>query len=165
MSAGTIGATANASGPDDPLRIPGEIVRAVFAHCLEQGPLECCGLLGGAGRQVLSWHPLGNLARSETRYQGDPRDLIEAWRWLREHGQEILAIYHSHPRWEAVPSATDLRENHWGEMTHLIVSLLTDPPTMRAWRLSPDSKVELSWTPGEPPGHAPVTLRPMPRAD
>ncbi len=129
----------------EPLLLPGSIHRAVLEHCLRESPLECCGVLGGVGREVLSHHPLGNLARSETKYQGDPLDLVHAWRWLREHGMEILAVYHSHPRWEAVPSATDRRENHWGDMTHLIVSLLDDPPTLRAWRLSSDSQIELPW--------------------
>ena len=45
------------------------------------------------------------------------RDLIEAHIALRERGAEILAIYHSHPRWEAVPSKTDLAENHYGPVS------------------------------------------------
>ncbi len=57
----------------------------------------------------------------------------------------MLAIYHSHPRWEAVPSLTDLRENYYGPMPRIIVSLLNDTPDVRIWRLDPDSYQELSW--------------------
>jgi proteasome lid subunit RPN8/RPN11 len=143
----------------EPLLVPSDILESLVAHCVGESPLECCGVLGGVGRQVLSHHPLGNVARSETRYQGDPGDLVQAWRWLRARGMEILAIYHSHPRWEAVPSAVDRRENHWGEMPHLIVSLLADTPTMRAWRLTAESQTELPWRLVEPVCARAVPLR------
>ena len=104
--------------------IPADIHDAMVAHCLREAPLECCGLLGGVAPRVSSFHPLRNAAASETRYDADPHDLIEAVVDLRERGAEILAIYHSHPRWEAVPSQTDLRENHYGPVPRIIVSLL-----------------------------------------
>ena len=65
-------------------------------------------------------------------------------------GAEILAIYHSHPRWEAVPSRTDLRENHYGPVPRIIVSLLDETPDVRVWRLDPDSYQELPWRIVEP---------------
>jgi proteasome lid subunit RPN8/RPN11 len=155
----------DSSDPVAPLLVPADIYAEIVAHCLRESPLECCGLIGGVGKMVLSCHPLGNLARSETRYEGDPKHLVEAWRWLREHGQEILAIYHSHPRWQAIPSATDRSENYWGELTHIIVSLQTDPPTLRAWRLYPDSQRELPWTLIEPSRQVAVPLPAQPGDD
>jgi proteasome lid subunit RPN8/RPN11 len=128
-----------------PLEIPARIHEAMVAHCLREAPLECCGILGGVTSRVSSIHPLRNIAASETRYDADPQDLITAWVWLRENGLEIAAIYHSHPRWAAVPSATDLRENHYGPVPRIIVSLLAEPPEVRIWRLEPDSYEELDW--------------------
>ncbi len=96
-----------------------------------------------AGRLVVS--PAPEQSQSETRYDADPRDLIAAVQDLRARGAEILAIYHSHPRWAAIPSQTDLRENHYGEVPRIIVSLLNDPPEVRVWRLDPASYVELAW--------------------
>jgi [CysO sulfur-carrier protein]-S-L-cysteine hydrolase len=127
------------------LEIPEDLLSQVIAHCLRESPLECCGLLGGVSPRATSVHPLRNLAASETRYTADPKELVEAWRWLREHQAQILAIYHSHPRWEAVPSHTDLKENYWGDTPRIIVSLLTDPPVVRVWRLDADSFRELEW--------------------
>ena len=118
----------------------------MIAHCVREAPLECCGLLGGIGPDVSSCHPLRNLSQSETRYDADPRDLIAAVQSLRARGAEILAIYHSHPRWAAIPSRTDLAENHYGEVPRIIVSLLNDVPEVRTWRLDPDSFEELPWT-------------------
>ena len=133
-----------------PLEIPRDLHDAMVAHCLREAPLECCGILGGFAPRVSSFHPLRNALVSETRYDADPQDLIAAVVALRERGAEILGIYHSHPRWEAVPSKTDLRENHYGPVPRLIVSLLEEVPVVRVWRLEPDSYEELAWRIVEP---------------
>jgi proteasome lid subunit RPN8/RPN11 len=127
------------------LDIPRDLLDAMVAHCLREAPLECCGILGGIAPRVSSFHPLRNAAASETRYDADPHDLIAVVVALRERQAEILAIYHSHPRWQAVPSQTDLRENHYGPVPRIIVSLLDEPPDVRVWRLDPDSYQELPW--------------------
>jgi proteasome lid subunit RPN8/RPN11 len=131
--------------PGDTLAIPAAIRDAMVDHCAREAPLECCGLLGGVAPLVSSIHPLRNTDASETRYNADPHDLIRAVVDLRGRGAEILAIYHSHPRWPAVPSKTDLRENHYGDVPRIIVSLLGSEPVVRVWRLEPDSFVELPW--------------------
>lgn len=117
----------------------------MVAHCVREAPLECCGILGGVAPLVSSFHPLRNVAVSETRYDADPRELIDAVVSLRARGAEILAIYHSHPRWAPVPSQTDLRENHYGDVPRIIVGLLGPQPEVRVWRLDPDSYVEIAW--------------------
>jgi proteasome lid subunit RPN8/RPN11 len=127
------------------LLIPTDIHDAMVAHCLREAPLECCGLLGGVTARVSSIHPLRNVSASETRYDADPKDLIAAVVELRQRNGEILAIYHSHPRWAAIPSQTDLRENHYGHVPRIIVSLLGPTPEVRVWRLDPDSFEELPW--------------------
>ena len=122
----------------------------MVAHCVRESPLECCGILGGNSPRVSSIHPLRNDLASETRYNADGRDLIEAHIALRQREAEILAIYHSHPRWEAVPSKTDLAENHYGRVPRIIVSLCGNSPEVRVWELEPDSFRELAWRIVEP---------------
>lgn len=127
------------------LAIPSEVHDAMVAHCLMDAPLECCGILAGVFPEVSLFYPLANVAASETRYDADPRDLIRVDRDLRAREAEILAIYHSHPRWQAVPSKTDLATNYLGPVPRIIVSLLDHPPVVRMWRLDPDSYEELPW--------------------
>ena len=127
-----------------PLLIPRDIHEAMIRHCLAESPLECCGILGGVSREVSLFYPLSNDMKSETRYNADPKDLINAVRDLRDREAEMLAIYHSHPRWEAVPSQADLRLNYYGAVPRIIVSLLEPEPTVRIWRLDPDSYHELA---------------------
>ncbi len=146
-------------GFEGPLEIPAQIVEAMVSHCLREAPLECCGILGGVAPRVSSFHSLRNAAASPTRYDADPRDLIQAVVALRQQGAEILAIYHSHPRWEAVPSLTDLRENYYGAVPRIIVSLLHDPPDVRVWRLDPESYQELAWITVEPAGRKAEALQ------
>jgi len=137
--------TANHAEPQA-LEIPREIHEAMIAHCVREAPLECCGILGGvAPPLVTSIYLLRNESQSETRYSADPHDLITTQLELRRRGEEILAIYHSHPRWNAIPSRTDLAENYYGEVPRIIVSLLGDRPDVRVWRLDPDSFEELHW--------------------
>jgi proteasome lid subunit RPN8/RPN11 len=114
-------------------------------HCVADDPHECCGLLGGVFPHVSLFYPLGNDEASETSYNADPHDLIRAIQDLRAREAEILAIYHSHPRWQAVPSKTDLARNHYGDVPRIIVSLLERPPVVRVWRLTADAFEELPW--------------------
>jgi proteasome lid subunit RPN8/RPN11 len=137
---------ADSEPTPDPLEIPAAIVDQMIAHCQREAPREACGLLAGVASRVASFYPLKNIAASETRYQADGHELINANQAIRKSGQEILALYHSHPRSEATPSKTDLRENYWGEAPRIIVSLVVlEKPDVRIWRLRADSFEELPW--------------------
>ena len=129
----------------EPLEIPGPILRAMVAHCVRESPIEACGLLGGVAPRVSTLHPLRNAAASETRYDADPADLIVAVRDLRSRGAQILAIYHSHPKWPAIPSGTDLRENYYEDVPRIIVSLRDPEAEVRVWRLEAERFEELPW--------------------
>jgi [CysO sulfur-carrier protein]-S-L-cysteine hydrolase len=129
----------------EPLEIPADILEAMVAHCRQEAPLECCGILGGVSPRVSSIHSLRNTDASPVRYNADPRDLIDAVVALRDRGAEILAIYHSHPKHPPIPSATDLRKNYYDDMPRIIVSLLGPEPEVRVWRLDLDSYEELPW--------------------
>jgi [CysO sulfur-carrier protein]-S-L-cysteine hydrolase len=141
-------------GATDTLEIPRDILDTMIAHCVREAPLECCGILCGIPPRIFLYYSLRNDMNSETRYNADPRDLIAAHIDFRRQGAEILAIYHSHPRWQAVPSQTDLAENHYGPVPRIIVSLLGHSPDVRVWRLNTDSFEEVSWRIVEPPGLA-----------
>jgi proteasome lid subunit RPN8/RPN11 len=150
-----MGMTASAP-PAIPLEIPRDLHDAMVAHCQREAPRECCGILGGIPPRVSSLFPLANAAASETRYDADPRDLINAVVSLRQSGAEMLAIYHSHPRWPAVPSRVDLEENHYGLLPRIIVSLATATPEVRVWALDRESFRELPWRIVAPEGQNPA---------
>lgn len=119
------------------LTIPDLLLDEVVEHARRESPLECCGLLAGSpdGR-VVSRYAIENAARSPIEYETDPRGMLFAFRDMRARGIELLAIYHSHPTSEAVPSRRDLAHNTYGEtVVHLIVGLANPEPDVRAWWL------------------------------
>ena len=133
------------------LRILPDIQQAMVDHCLTEKPLECCGILAGRHGHAWEIYKLPNADQSETRYNADPQALIKAVQAMRRNGTEIMAIYHSHPRWQPIPSQTDLKENNYGEVPRIIVGLLKSPPECRVWRFlnEPLRYEELTWTASE----------------
>src|SRR4030095_4813888 len=83
----------------------------IFAYAREANPHECCGLIGGESGRAKSIYPLRNVAKnSEVSYEAAPQELFTAQRQMRERGEQLLAIYHSHPKSEEpFPSETDVR--------------------------------------------------------
>ncbi len=123
------------------LHIPELFLEAVIEHAREESPLECCGLLAGRIENsvgiVTTRFAIENALQSPTEYETDARDLLFAFRHMREHGLELLAVYHSHPASEPVPSKRDIERNTYGEsVVHLIVGLAGENPTVKAWWLT-----------------------------
>ncbi len=119
------------------LTIKQHVIDALVAHAREESPNECCGLLGGTGGVVDASMRAHNLKASPTEYLVDPADHFAAIRQWRAEGLDVIGAYHSHPRSEAVPSATDVREAYYPEFAYVIVSL-QDPqrPDIRAYQIA-----------------------------
>lgn len=130
------------------LIVPVSLWAEVVAHARSEWPNECCGVLAGhlAGPtgQVTRCFPVRNRLASPTEYETDAADLLAAFRAMRQEGLELLAVYHSHPAAEPVPSRRDVERNTYGEgVVHLIVGLAGPAPVMRAWRLTPSGCLEV----------------------
>ncbi|HUS13276.1 MAG TPA: M67 family metallopeptidase [Pyrinomonadaceae bacterium] len=108
----------------------------IFAYAREADPAECCGLIGGTedGR-AKSVYSLRNVAANRNvSYEAAPEDLFAAQRQMRERGEELLAIYHSHPRSaEPTPSETDVRLAYYPQAIYFIVGLAGPQPIVRAF--------------------------------
>jgi proteasome lid subunit RPN8/RPN11 len=115
-----------------PLELPGPLVGLVIAEAQRAAPREACGLLIGIGRRVVRVVPTANGATSDSRYAIPPEEHFAALRQARGEGLEVLGAYHSHPRSEARPSATDTAEA-FPSFDFVIVGL-TPSPHVRAWR-------------------------------
>jgi proteasome lid subunit RPN8/RPN11 len=125
-----------------------EHLQEMFAHARAASPLECCGLVGGSNEQARSVYRLRNVARDPlTGYEAAPEELFAAQRRMRERGEELLAIYHSHPRsFDPTPSETDVRLAYYPSAVYFIIGLGAESETLRAFRiLERDS----SWQPLE----------------
>jgi proteasome lid subunit RPN8/RPN11 len=111
----------------------------IFDCAKEASPHECCGLIGGdEDGQARTIYPLRNVAADKiVSYEAAPEDLFAAQRQMRERGESLLAIYHSHPRsLEPEPSATDVRLAYYPRAIYFIIGLAGAQPVMRAFRIS-----------------------------
>jgi proteasome lid subunit RPN8/RPN11 len=111
----------------------------IFAHAREAGQSECCGLISGtADEKALTVYKMQNVARDAlVSYEVAPEELFAAQREMRQRDEQLLAIYHSHPRSiDPTPSETDVRLAYYPAAVYFIVGLANPEPTLRAFRIS-----------------------------
>jgi len=121
----------------------------IIAHAREAAPNECCGLIGGTSDgEVRSLYRTRNVAADPlVTYEAAPDDLFAAQRKMRERGDQLVAIYHSHPRsTDPEPSQTDVRLAYYPSAVYFIVGLGNEEPCLRAFRIS---ERHGSWEPAE----------------
>ena len=121
----------------------------IIAHAREASPAECCGLIGGLieGRAQTIYRARNVAGDPLTSYEAAPEDLFAAQRAMRERGEQLLAIYHSHPRADTpTPSAKDVRLAYYPSAVYFIVGLGGEQPNLRAFRIS---ESERGWEPAE----------------
>jgi [CysO sulfur-carrier protein]-S-L-cysteine hydrolase len=135
----------------DPFRlaIPRPIFVAMVAHARAELPAECCGLLAGTvadgiGR-VAQHLPLVNATSSPTEYESEPRSMLAAHKAMRAAGTDVLAVYHSHPTSDPIPSRRDRERNYGEQIVNLIIGLRTTEPDVRGWWLTADAAREAGW--------------------
>lgn len=135
--------------PCTTLILPLSLANALWAHVEREGPRECVGALGGYRSgdiwQVRAVYPLVNVAiQPESNYLADPAGLIGALRTMRQHDTELVGLYHSHPRGQARPSPTDIREASY-DVPYLIAGV--PGRELRAFALPSGANVTLVLTP------------------
>ena len=149
-----------------PLTIPRAIVDEMIAHARELDPFECCGILAGKDGRVSRHYRISNTVardqravqvfqeadvkqlgelseatRAEIAYFMDPKELLAAFKDIRERDLELSVIYHSHTHSPAYPSQTDIGLAYYPEAAYLIISLEDKAaPDLRAYWIA-DSRV------------------------
>ena len=136
------------------LNLPPAVAEEVMRHARAELPNEACGLLAGsvAAGRVTRFHPARNVEASPLRYNVHPEDLVRITFAIEEAGEELVAIFHSHTRSPAVPSATDRRTAMYPDAVYLLATLADPdaPPAraLRAWRIYRGQSFEVPLTIG-----------------
>lgn len=125
------------------IEIPRAVRDDIVRHAHETLPDECCGLLLGEGTRIDEAVRTPNLKASPSAYLIDPAAHFATLRRVRAEGRQIVGAYHSHTHSPAIPSASDMRESHYPEFVHLIVSLDGDVADLRAYTIGGDRYEEL----------------------
>jgi proteasome lid subunit RPN8/RPN11 len=131
------------------LRLSRTLAEAIRNGTAAAGSHECCGLLLGdrAALRVDAILPAANVADDPQHcFEIDPAVLLAAHKAARAGGPEIVGHYHSHPRGEPVPSATDAAMAQGEGEIWLIVG---HDGAMRAWQARPEGSLHGRFLPIE----------------
>ena len=108
----------------------------IVAQARAEAPNECCGIIAAQDGRAVAVHPARNAAATPIKlYEMDGMEQYRIQKAIEDAGQEIGAIYHSHPATEAKPSQTDIKLAFYPEALYVIVSLAQDEPIVRAFRI------------------------------
>jgi proteasome lid subunit RPN8/RPN11 len=133
------------------LLLPRQIHTQIVQQAQTEKPNECCGLLAGTTSDafvkcVTIAYPLVNELARPTAYRSEPRSILAAYKDIDRRSLDVVGVYHSHPTAPPNPSGTDLANNYLGDtVVHVIISLTTASPVLRAWRLFETSYEEVFW--------------------
>jgi proteasome lid subunit RPN8/RPN11 len=117
--------------------LPRQLVNQILHQAQVSPEIEVCGLIAAKNDRPVRAIPIGNVSDQPQRlFAMDPASQIDAMRRMREQGETLFGIYHSHPHSPAEPTVTDLQEAGYPEALYLIVSLNTRGVLeMRGYRL------------------------------
>lgn len=108
------------------IHLPRPLVNQLLHYAQSSPDAEICGLVGGRDGHPVTCYPVRNASPDPAcRYVLDPAEHIVSLRRMRERGEELFAIFHSHPAAPAEPSATDLELASYPDALYLIISLNT----------------------------------------
>ena len=106
------------------LKLPRALVAQLLVEAQRSPSAEVCGLISARDGEPVRLYPVPNISPTPERlFEMDPKAQIDAMRRMRDAGETLFAIYHSHPRGPATPSAEDLAQAAYPEALYLIVSL------------------------------------------
>lgn len=113
------------------LHLSQSLYQAVIDHAKAHAPLEACGYLAGTtdekGIQISTFMPMTNVDKSPEHFSFDPKEQFAALKQVRQTGEHLLVVYHSHPETPPRLSAEDVRLFNDPNTVYLIVSLMADP--------------------------------------
>jgi proteasome lid subunit RPN8/RPN11 len=117
--------------------LPSHLIEQMLAQACASPHAEICGLVTARNGHPIRCIAVRNVAPQPQRlFSMDPQQQIDAMRSIREQGEELYGIYHSHPQGPAEPSATDIDEAAYPEALYLIVSLNDHRgPVLQAYRI------------------------------
>ncbi len=106
--------------------LPRKLVQKILYEAQLTPSLEVCGLISAINNVPAICYPINNVAEQpQTRFLLDTKQQIAVLTHMREQGESLFAIYHSHPTGPATPSKTDVQLTAYPEALHLIVSMQT----------------------------------------
>ena len=117
-------------------------------HAIEELPNECCGVLGGRFESretekigvVSTVYKLENSLKSEIEFLSSAESMFKVVKEIRQKGEEMLVVYHSHPVSFPKMSKKDLDMIDGTNLLHLIVGNVKTIPEFGLWWVNEQKK-------------------------
>ncbi len=127
------------------IRLSRQVYDEILTHACNGKPEEICGIIRGRGDTAYLLYQGRNTAEERVdNYIIDSQTLLRQFEF-EETGDEMVAVYHSHPISVAYPSATDAWNASYPDTNYIICSLeFDDKPVVRSFRLI-QQWIEVDW--------------------
>ncbi|MCM8819521.1 MAG: M67 family metallopeptidase [Candidatus Omnitrophica bacterium] len=113
-----------------------DLVKQMIEHSKREFPNEACGILSGSQGRVKKVYEMTNVDNSPTSFFMEPKEQLKVMKEIRNNGEEMLGIYHSHVASDAYPSSQDVELALYPEVSYVIISLKDkDNPLIRSFKL------------------------------
>ncbi|KHF39867.1 Mov34/MPN/PAD-1 family protein [Halalkalibacter okhensis] len=119
----------------DKLIIPESCYKVIMEHGRSNLPYESCGLVSGKGRHVQTVWKLVNEIKSDRRYFVGEKVIERTLEQIDKKKEKVIAIYHSHPATEPIPSSYDIVNHPNDELVMMIISYKSDKPQLKCYRV------------------------------
>jgi len=121
----------------DKVVLPQQLFNDLLTQAQAEPEREICGLVSARNDRPGNIYPIANVSSFPERlFEMDAKAQIDAMRSMREQGESLYAIYHSHPQGAAVPSALDRDQVAYPEALYIIIATGTDGVLeLRCYRL------------------------------
>jgi [CysO sulfur-carrier protein]-S-L-cysteine hydrolase len=108
------------------INLPRHIVNRLLTLAQQDATIETCGLISAIDSTPAHVYPVENIASDKQRlFEMKPAEQIAAMKSMRDSGESLFAIYHSHPHAPAEPSLLDIQQANYSDVVYLIISLNT----------------------------------------
>ncbi|MFB4163988.1 Mov34/MPN/PAD-1 family protein [Alteribacillus sp. JSM 102045] len=107
----------------------------MIKHCKEELPLEACGLLSGNNKRCETLWKTKNIKQSKHSFEISQKEIDKVFGLIKEKGQKLTGIYHSHPTAAPYPSKEDILSVLYPEAAYIIISFEYNRPRIRTFRI------------------------------
>ncbi|NIK12266.1 Mov34/MPN/PAD-1 family protein [Alkalibacillus almallahensis] len=124
------------------LILPLTIYNQIVEDCSNHLPYESCGLVTGLNHRVNKFWPLENELKSSKRYFVSKQSLEAVMNEITQTGEQVLAIYHTHPVTAPVPSYLDLKNHPDPFVYMMIISFKLETPLCKLYSVENNRYME-----------------------
>lgn len=113
-----------------------ELNKKIIKHALREFPNEACGILAGKEGIIQKVHEMTNTDKSPQTFFMGAKEQLRVMKEIRNEGQEMIGIYHSHVASLAYPSSHDVELALYPEASYVIISIKDKKnPSIRSFKI------------------------------